>query len=93
MDQRIYAFWRYDKFPYFLGGEVLRFLDEGHIAVSNYHGSIFKPVKIVPLEMGKKKQSEIDNIKAEYQIKQRLLQKEYTDKIEQIMGISANGND
>lgn len=48
-----YAFWRYDTYPYFLGGEVTRMNDQGLVETVNYgKGNWFRPVLVVPHKTG-----------------------------------------
>lgn len=49
---RLYAFWRYDLFPYILGGEVVSMTDAGLVKIKEYGGSAFRPVLILPYDAG-----------------------------------------
>lgn len=40
---KTYAFWKYDRFPYFLSGVVIEQHDDGHVSVEGYRGYRFKP--------------------------------------------------
>lgn len=53
MNEKLYAFWRYDQFPYVLGGTVTKMFDNGTVETKEYgRGSCFTPIKIVPLKAG-----------------------------------------
>ena len=49
----LYAFWKYDTFPFFVGGPVTRLRGDGFVETSNYGaGSWFRPLLIVPRQVG-----------------------------------------
>lgn len=52
MKQELYAFWRYDQFPYVLGGTVTKIHDNGTVEIKEWQGFCFTPIKIVPLKAG-----------------------------------------
>jgi len=53
MNEKLYAFWSYDKFPYVLGGTVTKMHDDGTVETKEYgQGSCFTPIKIVPFKAG-----------------------------------------
>jgi hypothetical protein len=62
----LYAFWRYDRFPYLLGSEVDKVLDSGAVKVKGYGGACFKPVKILPLDAGKEMHEELERLERAY---------------------------
>ncbi len=43
----LWAFWKYDQFPYFLGGRVIYFLDDGQVKTREYSGRTFTPVTLI----------------------------------------------
>lgn len=43
----IYVVWKYDHYPYFLCGEVSKYLSNGYVEVKGYGGSRFKPLKFI----------------------------------------------
>lgn len=45
--KKTYAFWKYDKFPYFLSGIVKHQRDDGVVDVEGYAGYGFKPFYLV----------------------------------------------
>lgn len=49
---RLFAFWKYDSFPYFLGGPFEEMNSKGAVRPLNYGGYWFNPVKIYPEETG-----------------------------------------
>jgi len=50
-----YAFWRYDKFPYVLGGIVTETYSNGNVEIQGYGTGTtgFKPIMVVSEERGK----------------------------------------
>lgn len=70
---RLYAFWKYDTFPYCLSGEVEKILPNGNVIAKNFTGMAFKPTCIVPLEQGLKMKEKLKEIKEEYDDKSRVL--------------------
>jgi hypothetical protein len=48
----LFAFWRYDLFPYVLGAPVMEMNEIGWIKAQGYGGRWFKPTKLLPLEAG-----------------------------------------
>lgn len=71
MDEKYYAFWKYDSVPYLLGGEVIEFRPDGQVSVKGYTGTLFKPVKVVPLSKGIKLKNELERAEAVYREKHR----------------------
>ena len=71
----LYAFWKYDQFPYVLGGEVLTFLKNGGVTVRGYTGELFTPIKIVPWAAGVELHAMLNEVKEEYrQAQQKILE-------------------
>ncbi len=48
----LFAFWRYDLYPYVLGGVAERMDDDGRVYVRAYQGWV-KPIKLMPIKKGK----------------------------------------
>jgi len=71
----LYAFWKYDQFPYVLGGEVRTFLKDGSVTVRGYDGMAFTPVKIVPAKVGLALRETLNGLTEEYrQAQQKILE-------------------
>ena len=65
MKKKLFAFWKYDQFPYCLGGEITDMRDNGSIETVEYgRGAYFKPVLILPLEQGKATMKELKVLEA-----------------------------
>lgn len=52
--QKLFAFWKYDIYPYVLGAYVIAFHDDGSVEVDGYQGMRFLPIKILPYVAGEK---------------------------------------
>lgn len=48
----LFAFWRYDQYPYVLGAPITKMDDDGKVYAPNYQGW-FTPIKLMPLKKGK----------------------------------------
>ena len=74
-DERLYAFWKYDRPPYMLGGEVLKIREDGGVFVKGYDqymSSYFKKeaiMAIVPYEEGVKLHAKLNNAKRKYDLR------------------------
>lgn len=83
MNKKLYAFWKYDLFPYVLGGEVTDINDDGLVYIESYQAR-FRPILILPFEKGKKINQEIEKIKNSYDNEFKKLRKE---KLKEIIDI------
>jgi|SRR6185503_17424500 len=63
---RQYAFWKYDLFPFVLGGEVSRHCvlnGKEMVETINFgKGNWFVPIKVLDLEVGLKVQAKLDDL-------------------------------
>lgn len=73
MEQRLYAFWEYDKFPFLRGGEVEAFTMHGRVRVAKYPGFDLKPVLILPYQEGLIRQEILNELEAKYEKEQKEL--------------------
>lgn len=65
--QVLYAFWRYDLFPFVLGGEITTFHDDGRITAKGFGGYAgFKPIKVLPEGAGKALLAKLKILKDKY---------------------------
>lgn len=88
MKQKLYAFWKYDLFPFVLGGEITRMDNDGYVETVGYGpGFLFKPIKILPLEEGKRIAMLLTELKQEKMDAQAALDKMFLDKLGQIITI------
>jgi hypothetical protein len=80
VNKRLYAFWKYDTFPYVLGGELRDMNDRGLVYIESYQGW-FRPILILPLEEGKKIHDKIKKISSSYQSELKNIKKIKTKEI------------
>ena len=81
-DQQLFAFWRYDKFPYLLGGRVAKFHAKGRIEAKGYQGYSFHPILLVVNEEGEQLREALINLKEEKVREQAELDLKYIRKLE-----------
>lgn len=84
--QRLFAFWKYDTYPYVLGAEVVEIKDSGRIVAKGYEGyASFKPILLLPLKEGEKRWAELKKLREEYKQQSEELRKLYTTYAEKIL--------
>lgn len=67
MTTKLYAFWKYDTYPYFLGGDVTRINDDGLVETVQYgRCQWFKPVLLVPPDIGAAMRVKLRKLESEY---------------------------
>ena len=84
MNEKMYAFWKYDTPPYLLGGEVEGIKEDGYVTIVGRTGYEFKPVLIVPLEKGIKLQKKINKANAKYRKTVDTAKRELLDVVTEI---------
>lgn len=84
MDEKYYAFWKYNGIPYLLGGEVTEFKPNGQVSVKGYTGMLFNPVKVVTLSKGLELQRYLDQAETIYREKCKLITDELNIAIKKI---------
>ena len=81
MKLKLYAFWKYDLFPFVLGGTVTDIRSNGSVETEGYgQGFYFKPFMIVPNEDGKVIMAKLRNLQDEYRIAQVKLNNEFMNR-------------
>jgi len=82
--QQLWAFWKYDLFPYVLGGEVESIECDGSVRV--FGGLVLMtPILILPKKEGQKRMDEIKRITNEYRRESDKLKTTYKSQVEKIM--------
>lgn len=84
MDEKYYAFWKYNGIPNLLGGEVTEFKPNGQVSVKGYTGMLFNPVKVVPLDKGLALKRYLDQAERIYREKHKLIQDELNMAVRKI---------
>lgn len=83
---KAYAFWKYDLFPYILGGrvsEILKEKDTGktYIKSSDFSNMSFYPVFFLDEKTGAGMVKEIEELRADKKEEQAFLDKKYVNKL------------
>lgn len=80
MKTKLYAFWKYDLFPYVLGGEVANILPDGLIETVGFgKGYYFKPILYVPYTQGKEIAASLEQIRNQRDEEINKLNKKYNE--------------
>lgn len=81
----LYAFWSYDLFPFCCGGTVMAMNGEGHAQIIEYQGGIVRPIKVLPLEAGKKLHEKIKQVDRLYDETKKAFDQEWSDRIASLL--------
>ena len=77
----LFAFWRYDLYPYVLGAEIDAMTDKGSVHAPSYSKSYadgwFTPIKIMPAKAGKALLTRIEQMRTEHAASRALLDAEW----------------
>lgn len=64
----LFAFWRYDLYPYVIGAEIDAMTEKGSVHAPSYSKSFadgwFTPIKVMPAEAGKVLRDKIEQMRA-----------------------------
>ena len=85
--QVLYGFWNYDICPYMLGGIIDRFTKTGNIIVRGYCSMSFKPIAILPDEVGKTALLELKKLESEAREAERHLKRGYQNAARKLVGL------
>lgn len=67
-----FAFWKYDGFPYLLGGTVTKMDDTGRVETKEYgKGFWFMPVKILPVNAGKRMLAKLEELRKKHSVAEK----------------------
>lgn len=80
----MYAFWRYDYYPYYIGGECGPVEKGGLTYVPSFAGR-FRPSHLFNIEDGQAIKKKLDALEQEYNKKLLALRKGYTAKADAVM--------
>ena len=83
MKDKYYAFWKYDLFPYLLGGIVSKMNERGMVYIESYQ-SWFRPIIILPHESGEKIMKQLSELEKEYNKEKQQLLETYKTKLKDI---------
>jgi hypothetical protein len=85
MPQDLYAFWRYDQFPYVLHGRVVHMADDGTVRVQGYQTMRFKPILLLPVGSGEELGAKINAVRSEHQVELDKLNESFKDQVRELL--------
>jgi hypothetical protein len=77
----LFAFWKYSSFPFVLGGTVVEMRPNGDVRTKEYVYMWFMPIKIVPVEVGKKLLAQLEKLRANEHDAQARFNAEWAAKV------------
>jgi hypothetical protein len=86
---KMFAFWRYDQFPYILGAEVVKMRDNGMVETTGYQGFLFKPIKILPRKAGEALHEKLKALTSEHRAAMDKLNEDFRAKVREVFGEGA----
>jgi hypothetical protein len=81
----LFAFWKYSSFPFVLGGTVVEMRPCGTVRTKEYVYMWFMPIKIMPVEAGKKLLAQLEKVRADEHTAQARFNKEWAAKIHDLL--------
>lgn len=86
MNKELYAFWKYDQFPFVLGGQITNMRSDGAVETVGYgKGYWFTPVKILPLEEGRKMAMRLKQLQIQRDVELDVVYAKFLDKRNEII--------
>ena len=77
----LYAFWRYDQYPYVTGGTIVDINENGYVECKEYgRGYRFKPLLILPVKQGKELRHQLELLEQSYRKAKAQLRDEWEKK-------------
>lgn len=86
---KMFAFWKYDSFPYILGGEMLRMEEDGLVQVKGFQGYRFKPIKLLPIKAGAALLAKLKALTAEHKTEMNALNEDFRVRARELFGEGA----
>lgn len=84
-EQKLFAIWKYDQPPYYIGGAVKEVLEDGYVRAENYDGMKFKYHKLYPLKEGQEKYNKLKEAAQEYKDAKDVAHAQMLVKIDKII--------
>lgn len=75
-----YAFWSYDLYPFVLSAPVKSFRENGSVEPKGYDGFVFRPLLVVPGEMGRPLGQKLKELEREHAAATKKLNEEFKQK-------------
>lgn len=80
----LFAFWRYDSFPFILGDVVTKLHSKGVVDVAKYPGFSFQSFRLTNLDEGKQLYNQLETLKEEYYAELLALNNKYKSKVKSL---------
>lgn len=80
----LFAFWRYDLFPFIHGDKVVKLLNKGIVEVDSCKGYKFKSFKLTNLEEGIKIKERLKQLEQEHRAEILAVNNKYTAKVKEL---------
>jgi hypothetical protein len=80
----LYAFWKYDLFPFVVGGKVTKMTGDGKCFAPSYQGWV-NPIKLLPVEAGEELMEDIKQRKLEYDQALESLEEHHREQLEYLL--------
>jgi hypothetical protein len=77
----LFAFWRYDRYPYVLGAVVTGVHDDGSISAAGYQTMRFKPLLLLPLVAGQSLKKKLAGLEQEREKAAQAFAKEWNSRL------------
>lgn len=85
--QKLFAFWHYDQFPYCKGADIEFFDDTGKVAIKTDPSSLFNPFLIVPSKVGHIINQNLKDLTKDYKTSKHNLEAEYRQVLSTLIKI------
>lgn len=80
----LFAFWRYDRYPYTLGGKASKMRADGAVYVNSYQGW-FRPFKLLPISTGEKLYTKLKLLEESHRQAERKVKNEFDKRLFEVM--------
>lgn len=80
----VFAFWKYDLFPFIHGGEVTELFDKGIVEVKNCKGYRFKSFRLTNLKEGMELKQKLKQLEQEHRTEILAVNNKYINKVKEL---------
>ncbi len=80
----VFVFWKYDLYPYVLGGEATKLRKDGAVYVPSYQGWFTNPIRFTTLEHGKELLARIKKTEQDYNRARKALEREWIEIVREV---------
>ena len=82
--KKLFAFWKYDQFPYLLGAPVSKINEKGMWHAPNYQ-MWFRPQKLLPIKQGEELKEKLEKLDKEYKKEHKLVDEKFNKLLEELI--------